>query len=333
MQRGQRLHRVFKLIALLRGPSAWTTRKLAEHFQMSRRNVHRDLEVLKLAGVPLYFDTEYGEHGGYRIRPGFLMPHIGLTDEECLDLAVLTRAAESKSIPLLDEVSSVRDKILSTLPAKQQDLILAASNLFEMLSLGLADHSHCRKIMLVLQQALLAQKQVTGIYRSPHQKKTVTVHLQPRRVFLGGGPAWYVAAQDNAEAVTKLYRIARFKTLQMTTRSIDIDANWSLREFLGNAWGVHRGDRDWHVEVHFDAEIAEQIREVQWHQTQELENRKDGSLIFRATVSGLEEITYWLLGFGAHAKAVKPIELAERVQKAAIATAKRYGNLNPREQS
>ena len=50
--RGIRLHRLLKLIALLRGASSYNARRLAEHFQTSRRNVYRDLAVLELAGVP-----------------------------------------------------------------------------------------------------------------------------------------------------------------------------------------------------------------------------------------------------------------------------------------
>lgn len=313
--RGIRLHRLLKVIALLRGPGSWNARRLGEHFGISRRNVYRDLAILELAGIPYFYDPHHGVGGGYRIRSDCWFPHVGLSDQECLDMAVLTRAAESNSIPLLSEACSAKDKLLGTLPAKQQDLIRMASELFDVIGLHVADHAHCRPIMNTLQTALLKRQQVAGQYRSPHQKKAVKVSLQPRRIFLAG-QAWYLAAHDNKDEKTKLYRIARFQSLEVVHKPMTVEPVFSLREFLGNAWVVHRGgpgERDWHVELQFSPEAAELVAETKWHHTQELEKRKDGSLIFRATVSGLEEIKWFVLNWGPRAKVLKPKELADEV--------------------
>jgi predicted DNA-binding transcriptional regulator YafY len=309
--RGQRLARLLKLIALLRGPSAWNARRLAEHFGTSRRNVHRDMLVLKMAGIPVYRDTEFGDGGSYRIRQDWYFPHVGLTDQECLDMSVLTLAAESKSIPLLQGMTEVRDKLLSTLPARQQDLIRDASELFEVLSLGMADHEHCSKIMLTLQQALLTKRQVEGLYSTPHERRSKRVQLQPLRVFLARN-AWYVAAQDNAKQI-KLFRLARFKELSVSGKPNPSRRDWSLKQMLGNAWTVYRGERDWHVEIVFDPEAAVLVQEVRWHPTQELTTLDNGCLRFRAIVSGLEEIRFWVLSWGHHATVIKPSELRHEV--------------------
>jgi len=323
--RGIRLHRLLKLIALLRGPSSYNARRLAEHFHTSRRNVYRDLAILELAGVPYSYDADFGLGGGYRIRPDFWFPTVGLSDQECLDLAVLTRAAESRNIPLLEDVASVRDKLIGTLPAKQQDLIREASELFDVLSLHLADHGHSRQIMTTVQMALLQRRQLEGIYRTPYQKKSVRVKLQPRRCFLAQ-QAWYLAAEDNSDGSTKLYRLTRFKELQLLSKPITIDRNFSLREYLGNAWAVHKGkdDRDWHIEIEFNPEGAELVAETQWHYTQEIERKPDGSLAFRATVSGLHEIKWWVLGWGDRAKVIKPPELVTEIIRLLDQTRDRY---------
>jgi len=285
---------------------------LAEHFQTSRRNIYRDLAILELAGVPYFYDPDFGEGGGFRIRESFMFPSVGLRDQECVDLAILTRVAESNSIPLLCSVSEVRDKLLGTLPGKQQDLIQEATALFEVLSVGMADHGQCRNIMLTLQQALLTKHQIEGDYQSPHETKVVRLQLQPRRVFLCGS-AWYLAAHDNAAGITKLYRLARFKRITLSTETIQVSPDWSLRDFLGNAWTVYRGERDFHVEIRFSKEIATLVTETRWHPTQEIEPQKDGTVIFRATVSGLDEIKFWVLQWGPGATVLKPKELSSEI--------------------
>lgn len=315
--RGKRLARLLRYIVLFRGPTSWNARRLAEHFGCSRRNIYRDLAVLELAGVPFYYDPDYGEGGGYRIRPDYYFPTVQLSQQEAIDLAVLTRGvASGHGIPLLDAACEVRDKLLATIPAEHQDTIRTATELFEILSLRLADHSRCRETMLVLQRALLTRHQVEGTYHGPHQKRPKKVSLQPRRVFLAGN-AWYAVCHDNREQEDKLYRLGRFKALRLTNRQVTVSPEFSLREFLGNAWTVYRGERDWHVEIYFTPEAASVVSEVEWHRTQTLEPQEDGGLIFRATVSGFEELKYWVLNWGPRATVLKPPELREEVQKLA----------------
>lgn len=310
--RGKRLNRLLQIIAALRGPTSYNAKRLSERYGCSRRNIYRDIAVLELAGVPVFYDPDYGDGGGYRIRSDWWFPSVSLTDRECLDLALLTRIAESQSIPLLDQAGGARDKLLGTLPPKQQDLIRTASELFDAIGLNLADHSHCRHFMTTIQTALLTQKQIECSYRSPHQSHSKKLRLQPRQVFLAA-QAWYLLAWDDKSKDNRIYRVARFTEINLTNQPIKQNEPCSIREILGNAWTVYRGDRDYHIEVLFHPPAAEQVAETQWHHTQQIEPQKDGCVVFRATVSGLDEVAYWVLGWGPLAEVRKPKELRERV--------------------
>jgi len=312
--RGIRLHRLIKLIALLRGPSSWNAPRLAEYFDTGRRNIHRDLKILEHAGVPFYYDPDFGQGGGYRIKPEFFFPNIGLTDQACLDLAIITLITKSQAIPLLHDVSEVRDKVFSTLSRKQQDLIEIASDLFDVLSLGMAEHGHCRSAMLTIQKALLSGKQLDASYLTPHEGRPKRIRIEPRRVFLCS-QAWYLVARDCADREDKLYRLARFRSIKIVDKPAGCGCEgFSLREFLGNAWTVHRGDREYHVEIRFDRRTAPLVMETKWHGTQEIEPHTDGAITFHATVSGLDEIKFWVLHWGPGATVIKPRELREEVK-------------------
>jgi len=323
--RGSRLSRLLRLISLLKGPSVWTGRTLAEHFGTSRRNVQRDIAVLRLAGVPVIRDLELGPSGSYRINRDWYFPHIPLSDQECLDLSVLAKTCEGQGLQLLDSVISVRDKILDTLPAKQQDIVRDASALFDVLSTGMVNQAHCSKIMTSIQKALLTGVQIEGKYHTPHGPKTRMLSLQPRRVFLAGGyGCWYLAAQDNKDGITKLYRLARFKQITVTNKPITVTEEWSLKESIGNAWTVFRGDQDWHIEIEFSPEAGDLVEEIRWHSTQLTERLSNGRVLFRATVSGLDEVKFWVLGFGPQARVNKPKQLAEEVRILVAQTLAQY---------
>jgi len=157
-------------------------------------------------------------------------------------------------------------------------------------------------------------------------KQLLRVSLQPKRCFLAG-QAWYLVAHDNKDSETKLFRLAKFQELQLLEKLVTVNMNCSLRELLGNAWTVHRGDRDWHVEIWFAPEAADLVAETRWHHTQEIERQKDGSVIFRAVISGLDEIKWWVPGWGPRAKVLKPKELAEEVCSLANGIIDRYRKL------
>ena len=64
--------------------------------------------------------------------------------------------------------------------------------------------------------------------------------------------------------------------------------------------------------------------DTRWHATQEIEEHEDGSVSFRCTVSGLDEIVWWVLSFGPSCTVVAPKKLADRVRDLAVRTADRY---------
>jgi predicted DNA-binding transcriptional regulator YafY len=67
------------------------------------------------------------------------------------------------------------------------------------------------------------------------------------------------------------------------------------------------------VHIHFDAKVAGNVSEVQWHKTQRITWNKDKSIEFYADVDGINEITWWLLGYGDMVKVVTPKILAKRI--------------------
>jgi proteasome accessory factor B len=75
------------------------------------------------------------------------------------------------------------------------------------------------------------------------------------------------------------------------------------------------------VLVRFGRQVAQNVAEVSWHKTQQMQFNEDGTLDFRVTVSGLNEISWWILGYGDQAEVIEPPELrkiiADRVKRMA----------------
>lgn len=75
-----RISRLFEIVYLLLDKEKMTAQELAEHFEVSRRTIHRDIDSLLQAGIPLY--TQRGTDGGISIMKGFVLDKALLTEEE-----------------------------------------------------------------------------------------------------------------------------------------------------------------------------------------------------------------------------------------------------------
>lgn len=307
LRQSSRLARVLRLLALLRGRGSGDIKDLAHEQECSGRTVHRDLEVLTMAGVPHYFDKALRS---YRLREGSQLPALHLTNEELIGQALATAATSVAGLKVGVGAKPTTRKIAAKLSDEGQQILADAEQLIVVLDLKLADHSRKHEILRTIQWSLLQRRQVAGQYTTPYQEKPRRLRLHPIRLCLVQH-AWYLIARPTSEQQPKTYRVARFRSLRMLDTSADVPNDFSLTDYFGNAWAVFRGEPTYDIEILFTADAATQVTETQWHPTQQVKHHPDGSVTLTFRIDGLDEILWWLLGWSGFATVVKPVELRE----------------------
>jgi proteasome accessory factor B len=80
--------------------------------------------------------------------------------------------------------------------------------------------------------------------------------------------------------------------------------------------------RLYHVKLNFSPQVAEDVAEIQWHSTQTVTWRDDGSAIIGFRVDGLNEIKWWILSYGDQVQVLAPkilqrkiVEIAQNIAK------------------
>jgi len=82
---------------------------------------------------------------------------------------------------------------------------------------------------------------------------------------------------------------------------------------MGSGAGPRK--KPWKVRLLFAREVATYIRERVWHTSQELRQRRDGSLEMRLETSGRKELTRWILSWMPHVRVLAPLKLRDRVRE------------------
>jgi predicted DNA-binding transcriptional regulator YafY len=305
LRQNERFSRLLRLLTLLQGGGRTRIADLARELERSERTVFRDLQVLELAGVPWRVDRETQR---YCLQAGWQFPTLQLTPDEIVSQALAASLSRAPGLSVGNGAQSATAKLATKLTADSQRLLADAQQFMQVLNLQMVDHSRSQETIDTIQAALLDHRQLNGLYASPYEDRPVRVKLHPYRLCLIRH-AWYLVAKPASEEHPKTYRVARFRSLRSLSDAASVPENWSLEEYLGNAWSVFRGDQPYDIEIRFAKDAAIQVTETRWHATQQERWHKDGSVTLAFRVDGLNEIVWWLLGWTGFATVVKPEEL------------------------
>lgn len=313
-----RVHRLLRVITLLRAQRAPTVADLAEQLEVSRRTVFRDLNMLELAGVPYYYDEP---SGGYRIAQTFFLPPVNLTLDEAL--ALLTLARHSGQLPLHQLISQASAKIESVLPRSMQSELRRAMAGIRVSWPAQARHSTVPQRFDEFQRAIAQHRKLRISYVSFFERGLIVTELSPYQLFYHQR-AWYVVGYSQLHGAVRTFKLGRIRDLATLDKLFVPDEKFSLEAYLGNAWGMIPEGKDENVRLRFSPVVAANVAEVNWHRTQQVTFEPDGSCVFAATVDGLGEISWWILGYGDQVEVLAPATLRTRVRKMAKAVVDRY---------
>jgi proteasome accessory factor B len=122
---------------------------------------------------------------------------------------------------------------------------------------------------------------------------------------------------DSAEMcmlrMIRTFGLNRIKELSRLDKGFVIDEDFDINEYLGKAWSLIPEGRLYHVKLRFSPEVAHNVAEVNWHRTQRVTFEDDVSAIVQFRIDGLEEITWWILGYGDKVQVLAPLALRQRI--------------------
>lgn len=199
-----RTDRLYALVEELRAaaPQWRSASSLAEHFEVSRRTIERDLSALQQAGVPIYATP--GRRGGYALDLQHTLPPLNLSAAEVA--AVASALAADSSTPFTHAGRTALQKILAVLrevDAESTRELAARVRLFDD---GAAGH----RSLASVEQAIVEQR-VVEIHYVDKADEFTTRTVEPVAV-LGVKPYWYLWGFCRLREAPRAFRLDRIRS-------------------------------------------------------------------------------------------------------------------------
>jgi proteasome accessory factor B len=318
-----RLARLTRLVSILQAhPEGIRTGDIAIRVGMSVRTVYRDLTALQEElRLPVW-----GEDGVWGIdsEKAFLPP-LKLTQQEAMAVVLSAR--------------------LMVRYADKYDPDLAAA--FEKLERGLPSPlaEHVERTLDGLSKAPRDERFSTNVRlltKAWAERRVVTIDYEPARYESGAVPrratvrpyllepslqthALYLIGFDEERGALRTFKIERIRSASLTPRTFDPPDPAVTTSALRAAWDIIADQASVEVVLRFAPGVANRVLEATWHPTQTVETDADGSLRWRATVSGTIEIRLWILSWGDDVEVLAPESLRDDVAATHRRALERYG--------
>lgn len=317
-----RADRLLSILLLLQVHRRMPARALARRLEVSERTIHRDMEALSAAGIPVY--AERGAGGGWILPDSFRTDVTGLTEAETRALFLATPPRLLADLGLDKASDAALVKLLAALPAfARRDAEHARQRIY-VDAAGWHRGGEAVPCLATLQDAIWRDRRVHLVYRR-NDGETVERTVDPLGL-VAKGSLWYLVAGIDGE--TRTYRVSRIEAVDVRDEpcarppDFDLAASWAASS---GAFVRNLPRYPMRVRIHPDA-----VRRLwipgSYAQVEHVgEPEADGWRTARLVLQTEDEACSYALGFGPRMEVVEPDALRERVARVAGEVVAFYG--------
>lgn len=292
-----KIDRLLSIVTVLLQQKKVTAPELAKKFEVSRRTIHRDIDDICRAGIPII--TYQGGDGGISIADGFKIDKSVLSVEELQ--SIITGL---KSLGSVSDTPRI-ERLIAKLSPKSEAVISIKDNIL----IDLSSHyksSLSEKISLI-KGSISKKKLINFDYYS--EKGLSNRTIEPYFIIFKW-TAWYVLGYCKIRNDFRLFKLNRLWKLKV------LDELFELKEVPLETLDLDDYFNDEsRITIHFDSSAEYLLIEAYGPDC--YSKMDNGKLEFSVGYTNKDYITTWILGFGDKARIIEPIELANEIKNIA----------------
>ncbi|TLS36827.1 helix-turn-helix transcriptional regulator [Pseudalkalibacillus caeni] len=220
-----RADRLISILLLLKKRGKVTTKELAQELEVTQRTIHRDMEALISAGIPIF--SERGKGGGWSIMDNWQNRLSWLKNEEVQSLFIPSSNNLLADLGFNEISEKAREKLYSSVPYQHKE---EAIKLWERVYIDTStwkDRTEHQAFITDIKRALFNEKKLKIIYEKYNGKSDERI-IEPLGL-VSKGDKWYLVALKKGEY--RNYRVSRIKSVIMLDEEFTYPSYFNLQSY------------------------------------------------------------------------------------------------------
>lgn len=311
--------RLLSMLLLLQAHGRLTGRQLATRLEVSERTVHRDMEALCAAGVPVY--ALRGARGGWQLEENWRTQVPGL-DESELRALLMAQPRALGDARLAHAAERALGKLMASLPATMREQAASIRQRLFVDSAGWRGTSENLSMLPVVQDAVSRDRRLAITYWR-RGGECVERTIDPLGL-VAKGSTWYLVAQTTDGYRT--YRVSRIEQATLLELPSERPADFDLAAYwTESAARFEEALPRYRTRLRIEPGTARWLKmwRVGWTQETEDPPPADGWITLRMVFDTEDEACFVVLGLGRRVDVLEPDALRTRVATEAAAVIQR----------
>jgi predicted DNA-binding transcriptional regulator YafY len=309
-----RADRLFSIVLLLQSNGQLTARNLARRLEVSERTIHRDMEALSGAGIPVV--AERGTGGGWSLLGEYRTSLTGLNEAEIQSLFVTKPSRLLADLNLEKASEGALLKLLAAMPPLHRRGAEYARQRIYVDVAGWSRSEETVPLLHLLQDAIWHERKVRMNYGRGECGSAERL-VDPLGL-VAKGSVWYLVAAVEGE--TRSYRVSRIEAAEMLDAPCVRPIEFDLAAFWEQSAAEFRAHLPrYRARVRVRQEIVPRLpysgRFARIEQTGRADENGWVEVSLRFDVE--EMACEYALGFGTQLEVLEPLALREKVLEAA----------------
>ncbi|MDD3225658.1 MAG: YafY family protein [Clostridium sp.] len=298
------INRLFKIVYILLDKKSVTAKELAEHFEVSRRTIYRDVEALSIAGIPIY--TTKGKGGGISVLPEFILNKSLLSSSEQNEILSALQSLNALDVPNIDPILNKLSLIFNKHNTSWIDVDFSHWN----------NKGNNREKFKLLRNAILEKTIIKFNYYNSSGENSKRI-VEPLKLIFKGQD-WYLYGYCKFKSDYRMFKVCRIKDILCTNKVFN-------RDMPQNIWN--------NVDSSYKSKMTTLVLKINPKMAYrlfdefEIENIKtnsDGSFTAATTVPSGNWLYGYIMSFGEYAEVLQPKYIREEIADKLKNSLKKY---------
>ncbi|WP_026010917.1 helix-turn-helix transcriptional regulator [Paenibacillus sp. OSY-SE] len=303
-----RADRLISILLFLQNRGRMTSRELAEKLEVSERTIHRDMEALSAAGIPVF--AERGSNGGWALFEGYRTNLTGMKTEEMQSLLLAHSSRLLGDLGLGDFFDDAFQKLLAAFPATMRGDVEIVRQRIHVDGAGWHQSDELLPELPIVQEAIWEEKKLFIQYR--RDDAIVDRVVEPLGL-VAKSSIWYlIAIAEGGDMRT--YRISRMVSARMSTESFERPDSFDLALYWEQSTKKFKASLpQYPSRVRFSDKVLSRISQQRYMKILHTESVDSHWLDADVEFHTLDSACEILLGYGPLVEVLAPAELREKV--------------------